>query len=183
TDDNVARNDNWVDTNVGHRSVSTLAKDSNLQPITSGHDWTGRQSHCSSFLDTENMLPEHDIWLREIESGVESVFHHQASSRDFLFGWLEEAYQSTSPLRSSSMQEFRGAHQAADMYIVATSMHDWDFMTLRVYHRLLAGVWESCVLTDGECIHISAKEDSGPMAVLEHPNESMATDVLVHAVA
>ena len=80
-------------------------------------------------------------------------------------------------------EQARGAEKARDVYIVATGVGYRDMCARGIGVFGGARVRQTCLFPHRERIHVGAHQDSRPIAISQHSDDSGRPDALVHVVS
>ena len=59
-------------------------------------------------------------------------------------------------------------------------MHNWLFNALKILHSLFAGIFQSGIFFDGQCVHVSTQKDDGSSTVLESGSYAGLANALLY---
>lgn len=124
------------------------------------------------------MLAQRHIYLSD-DPG-EPVVHHPAGTiRDLLPG-LEHRDESAPPLRGRPGQQFHRTDQARDVHVVSARVHDRSLVSVRIRRHRRAGIVQTRLLPDRQCVHIGAQQHTGAVPVVQNAHHAGAAHIGVH---
>lgn len=127
-------------------------------------------------LERATVLAQDNV--RDRHRVVKSAFSHGVGATGMLLVRLEDKSNSTSrasPLSFGVVEESCCGHEAGHVHIVSTSMHGRLITAPAVGHPFCAGIRQTCILFNRECIELGSQEDGWAVSIAQHPDDSGTT--------